>query len=200
MFLEILPFYYALLCFFLGRSVGKIIDIQYRESEGKPRLRCLSKKARIFFAFSDHNMVVAEGIVAHILGYIFTLLELIAVALFTATEMNIFLALSQWLFYAFVFILVILVMFPMAVRYEHNIQIAYDCDWITNRMRSFSMLPKRRCKVVNQLDDSTYEITLGYCGRKKRKAKTSVPVSTGDFVYAVNYFDDGPPFWTIRLH
>ena len=74
---------WAVVCFSVGRSLGKTIDIQYREQEGKPTLVTIQDRWKKFFHFRYFcgNEVVVEGIITQILGYLFAVVELVVLIL-----------------------------------------------------------------------------------------------------------------------
>ena len=197
------PVYWMILCFFVGRTVGKTIDIQYREPEGNPKFITIPNQYRHFFAFKYENGddVLWAGVLSHYTGYLFTLLEMLLMLVsFFVSDMSDMLLWGDWLVLVFGVILTFGVLLPMAIRYEQNMQAVYDSDWITFLQRGFSLLPKRRCKIVNVIDLSTYEITLGWFGQKRHLAKSNFPVTVGMRLFAVHSNESGFPFWSLRSH
>lgn len=194
--------WWAAVCCWTGYRAGKAVDIQYHEKEGKPTIISVPEKLRPFFRFRYYfgNEVVREGIITQILGYSFGLME-IALFIFSATlklgansE-----KISDWIVMLYVFTL-ILTLLPMHIRYQRNLQRAYDCDWITQLQKILTIYPKRRCKVVSSNNTSTCTITLDRCGRREFLAKTTIPVCPGKLVFAVHSSAHGAPFWTITEH
>ena len=88
----------------------------------------------------------------------------------------------------------------MHIKYERNLQLSYDCDWITQLQEILTIYPKRRCVVVSQVNSSTYEIILGRLGRRIHIAKSTIPVVIGAKMFAVHSNEHGSPFWTIKDH
>jgi len=194
---------WAVVCFLVGRSVGKTIDIQYREQEGKPALVTIPDrwKKLFHFRFFSGNEVVREGITTQILGYLFATVELILL-IFAAILKRImsFVWVADWLLILFALIVTLAVLLPMHIRYEHNLRLAYDCDWITQMQEILTIYPKRRCVVVSQINTFTYEIILGGLGRRRHIAKSTIPVVVGARMFAVHSNEHGSPFWTIKDH
>lgn len=201
MYLQIL--FFGAACWYTGRSVGNIVDIQYREPEGQPKFVRIPEQNKwmFYFRYSTGIKVVKEGLISHILGYFFFALELCVFVLASISgEKNTYARAAYWMFFLFVGVLGIGVLLPMGIRYERNMQTAFDCDWITHLQEALTVLPKRRCTVISEVNAATYEIRLGRWGRKKRLARTSVPVTVGSKMYAVHSNEHGSPFWTIRDH
>lgn len=196
------PILCAVLCLCIGRSAGKIIDIQYREPEGKPSFIGIPDRFKPFFSFqySTGNKVLKEGVALQIIGYVFFLLELFlfAVAAVVPAASG-FAEHSEW-GVIFLSLILLFVIASMGIRYNHNIQTAYDCDWITTFQRALTLLPKRRCKVVRQIDTSTYVITMGRFGRKEHYAKCEFSVTVGAYLYAQHSMESVYPFWELRTH
>lgn len=195
--------WWSVVCFFIGRSVGKTIDIQYREAEGQPKLVKIPAHMKwlFYFRYLSGTEVVQEGLIAQVGGYIFSVLELIVFFLarvWGADEL--FVEIADWLIIVYAVILCIGILLPMSIRYEHNLQVAYDRDWVTRLQEVLTLYPKRRCKITAQVGPATYEIVLGRWGKKKRIAKASVPVDVGTHMYAVHSNEQGFPFWTIKNH
>lgn len=194
--------WWAVVCCWSGYRVGKTVDIQYREKEGKPTIVSVPEKLRPFFRFRYYfgNEVVREGIITQILGYAFGSIE-IALFIFSATlKLGVNSEkVSDWIVILYAFAL-ILVLLPMHIRYQRNLQRAYDCDWITQLQEILTIYPKRRCKVVSQHTPSTCTITLGRWGKRKFVAKTTIPVYPGAVLFAVHSSENGAPFWTITEH
>jgi len=194
---------WAVVCFFLGRSVGKTIDIQYREKEGKPTFVTIQDRWKKLFHFRYFcgNEVVKEGVITQILGYLFAVVELV-VLIFAAILKQImrFVWVADWLVILFALIVTLPVLLPMHTRYAHNLRLAYDCDWITQLQEILTIYPKRRCVVISQINASTYEITLGRLGRRNHIAKSTIPVAVGARMFAVHSNEHGSPFWIIKDH
>ena len=194
--------WWAIVCICTGLNVGKMIDIQYHEPEGKPMLISIPEHLKIFFHFRylGGNEVVIEGVITQIIGYIGALLELILFALVEIFNLGItFVRISDLIIILYPFILVLLLL-PMHIRYNRNLQQAYDCDWITQLQEILTLYPKRRCKIVSITDASTCVITLGQWGRRSYIAKTAIPISVGSRLFAVHSSEHGAPFWTILEH
>ncbi len=196
-------FLWAVVCFFVGRSVGKTIDIQYREQEGKPALVTIPDRWKKLFHFRYFfgNEVVREGIVTQILGYLFAVAELVVLVLAAILKRIMsFVWVADWLLIFWGLIVTLAVLLPMDIRYEHNLRLAYDCDWITQLQEMLTIYPKRRCVVVSQINTSTYEIILGRWGKRKHIAKSTNPIVVGARMFAVHSNEHGAPFWTIKDH
>lgn len=195
--------WWSFVCFLTGRSVGKTVDIQYREPEGKPKLIKIDERRKWMFHFRYFvgTEVVREGLLAQIIGYIFSLLELLVFFLSVIVdEVQVFAVIADWLVVLFAVILSVGILLPMQLSYQNHMKVAYDCDWITHFQESLTIYPKRRCRIISQIGPSTYEIILGRWGKKKRLAKASVPVVVGSTMYAVHSNEQGYPFWTLKNH
>lgn len=193
---------WSIFLLYMGRSVGKIIDKQYREPEGKPKLVRIKENLKWLFHFEYFfgPEVVKEGLITEILGYLFSALVLCLFIIPVSLDVGQILApVSDWLVVLYAFLEIIIVT-PMGIRYSRNVQRAYDSDWITQFQEAFTLLPKRRCKVVSLVREGVYEITLGHVGRQRHLAKSSSMVSVGSKMYAVHSNEQGSPFWTIRDH
>lgn len=195
-----LPILWCILCFWAGMSTGKTIDMQYRDPEGKPVFVSVPQMIRPYFRFSNYDRVVQQGLIVQIISYIYSLLELLSFFLVYATNSKAYLTAGNWLMCSFGIILAFPVLLPFSIKYERNIQKAYDSDWITYLQRSLTLLPKRKCRVTAQIDFDKYEITLGFWGIKRHCAKANFPVEIGDRLYAVHSVESGSPFWTIKDH
>lgn len=193
---------WSILLLYLGRSIGKDIDKQYRMPEGKPRLVQIPENLKWLFHFEYFfgTEVVKEGLMSEVLGYIFSafLFSLFIISVLLGAG-QILAPISEGLVFLYILFEVI-ILTPMGIRYSHNIQRVYDSDWITQLQEAFTILPKRRCKVVAQAGEGIYEITLGCFGKKKHLAKSSLAVPLGEKAYAVHSNEHGSPFWTIRDH
>ena len=191
------------LIIYMARNAGRSVDKQYREPEGKPKFIRIPENRKWMFSFEYFigPEVVREGLALEVFGYLSSAVTfcLFILACFLP-NISPFLALvSDVILYLYTF-LGMLIVLPMSARYSRNLHQYYDSDWITSLQRGLTQLPKRRCKVKTQLEDGVYEITLGTFGRRKHLARSSVPVSVGDRMYAVHSYDHGFPFWTIRDH
>lgn len=194
---------WAVVCFSVGRNVGKTIDIQYREQEGKPTLVTIQDRWKKFFHFRYfcENEVVMEGIITQILGYLFAVVELVVLILAASlNQIMSFVWVADWIVILFSMIVTLAVLLPMHIKYERNLQLSYDCDWITQLQEILTIYPKRRCVVVSQVNSSTYEIILGRLGRRIHIAKSTIPVVVGAKMFAVHSNEHGSPFWTIKDH
>lgn len=194
--------WWSILCFYVGRYVGKTVDIQYREAEGKPKFYTIPENRKWIFHFryfAGHD-VVKEGVIIQLVGYVFSFLELVTLLLASFADELLFLSLiGDWLVIIFGLVIAV-VLLPMAIRYQKNINHTYDCDWITTLQENLTIYPKRRCRIISQTGDYTYIIVLGRWGKKNRLAKSSVPVVVGSIMYAVHSNEQGSPFWTIKNH
>ena len=194
--------WWIILCIYAGRHVGKTVDIQYREAEGKPRFYTIpeNRKCIFHFRYFTGKSVVKEGVIIQLVGYVFSFLEFVTLFLaYFSNELLFFSLIGEWLVIIFVLIIVV-VLLPMALRYQKNINHAYDCDWITVLQENLTIYPKRRCRIISQTGDNVYVIVLSRWGRKKRLAKSFVPVVVGSIMYAVHSNEQGSPFWTIKNH
>lgn len=194
--------WWGILSFYVGRSVGKTVDIQYREAEGKPKFLTIPENRKWIFPFRYFagSDVVKEGVIIQLVGYVFSFLELVMLLLaFFADEVPLFSLIADLLVIMFGLIIAV-VLLPMAIRYQKNINHAYDCDWITTLQENLTIYPKRRCRIISQTGTCTYVIALGRWGKKSRLAKSSVPVVVGSIMYAVHSNEQGSPFWTIKNH
>lgn len=194
--------YWLIFCFFSGRSVGRTIDIQYRDPKGKPRFITIPSHRKWIFSFkySLGNEVVKEGVQLQILAYVFCVLQLALIILthFSvlvqfAAEFSDLLGIGYVLGSACILV-------PVGVRHDRNVCIAYDCDWISFLQHALTVLPKRRCTIVEQLNPSTYMIVLGRFSKRRYTAKSSVPRSVGDRLFALHTWEEKAPFWTLRDH
>lgn len=194
--------WWAVVCCWSGYSVGRTVDVQYHEREGKPTFVSIPEHLRIFFHFRYFlgNEVVREGVITQILGYTFGLVEIVLFVFSTILKLNVnSLQIADWIVILYVFILT-LVLLPMHIRYERNMQRAYDCDWITQLQENLTIYPKRQCKIVSTNNTSTCIITLGRWGKRKFVARATIPVYPGTVLFAVHSSENGPPFWTITEH
>lgn len=142
-----------------------------------------------------------EGVVTQILGCLFAVAELAVLIL--AAISNQIMALvhvADLLVVAFALIETLGVLLPMQIKYSRNMQLAYDCDWITQLQEILTIYPKRRCTVVSQMNASTYKITLGRWGTRSHIAKSAIPVAIGTRMYAVHSNENGSPFWVMKDH
>lgn len=195
--------WWSIVCFLTGRGVGKTVDIQYREIEGKPKFIKIAERRKWIFHFRYFagTEVVREGLIAQIVGYTFSTLELAVFFLAVIIDaVQLIVVIADWLVVLFATVLSVGVLLPMQLRYQHHMKVAYDCDWITHLQENLTIYPKRRCRIISKIGPSTYEIVLGRWGKKKRLAKTSVPVVVGTTMYAVHSNEQGSPFWTIKNH
>lgn len=191
----------AMICFFSCRNAGKRMNNQYRDSEGKPRFVIIPNRYKLFFCFdySKGNSVLKAGVVIHLVGYLFTLLELLLLFLCTLlNQHHVMLHYSHWIACGYALLVAFGVMVPAGFRYETNIQKFYDHDWITHFQRVMTLYPIRQCKIIKQIDSSTYEITLGKFRRKKHIARTLFPVVIGERMLAVHTYEQGPPYWHLK--
>lgn len=195
-------FFGCLFCGYAARELGWHVDLQYRETEGKPRFVHIPQdiKWMFHFRFFIGTDVVREGLWVQVMGYIFCALELLVfllAAMLRCADLLVHIADGLVFFYI---LLSMGVLIPMGIRYEHNLQLAFDRDFVTYLQNAFTMLPKRRCKVVSQVTPETFEITLGYFKRKRRLAKAAFSDTVGARMYAVHSYEHGSPFWEIRSH
>lgn len=194
--------WWGIVCFFTGRSVGNTVDIQYREKEGKPQFIKIAQQNKSLFRFKyiGGTEVVREGLITQILGYIFSIIETILLILaIIVRDFQRLALIADWLVILFAAIVTFVVLLPMHFKYQHYIRVAYDCDWITQFQEAFTLYPKRRCRIISEIDSSTYEIMLSRWG-KKRLAKADIPVTVGAVMFAVHSNEQGFPFWTIKNH
>ncbi len=173
----------ALICLAAGRNGGRSLDRQYRDSEGQPHLVTVPEKLRWCFALDDtRRPAVREALWFQVLSYGCALLALVMG--------------KWWVLYAYG-ILGFAITTPMALRYNANLRRHYDMDWVIQLRRSLSMFPVRRCRVLRQLEDGCWEIAMG---RRRFRARASVPVEPGQRCYGVHSYDHGSPWWTLREH
>ena len=200
---EIIILYLAFVIFFCGRIIGKRIDQEYREPEGRPPMVTIPARWKHIFSFrySWGNEVVRAGVIAQILGYTFSGLEilLLAGALFERKgAMSLYIACG--LLIIFFAVVVFAVMLPFSFCYNKNIQNTLDCDWITQMQEALTIYPKRKCRIVQVVDSKTCIIRLGNWGRRDFLARTTGMVVVGQKVYAVHSNEQGSPFWTVITH
>ena len=193
--------WWAAMCILIGRSVGKTIDTQYREPAGNPSFVTIPDRWKWLFHFryTFGNEVVREGFLTHILGYCFAAIELLFLLCATVFKQSSLAQVSNWTFILFGSA-VVLALIPMYIRYQRNLQQAYDCDWITQIQGALTIFPRRRCRILSQINSTTCWITLGRFGRRKYMAKMKDPVTVGKKMYAIHSTEGDAPFWTVKEH
>ena len=197
---------WTILCFYIGRYNAYIIDKQNSDLGGKPVFVVVPDKWKWLFRFQKNsyvrkNKLLKISVVLCLIGYAFAIIELFL--LIYAIIAGVTTIISKMAFLVFIVFMGIfmIIMCGASIRYEYNMSIAYDYDWITYFQEGLVQKSKRRCKVVSQLTEGTYEITFGRYGKRRFRAETDVPVEIGDQKYAVHYYhslDSDEPFWVIK--
>lgn len=187
------------ICAWGDRDFGYIFDKQNREPEGKPQFIDVPVKWRWMFRFqnetyADGNKILKASVVVHLLGYFFSFLEIIILLCTVVGDTRKLADLSMGIFLLHEVILAIYI-FPIGLKYEKNLRKAYDYDWITFVQEIFFENPRRRCKIIEKIDENTYEIKVG---RYVYLAKSKKPVNTEERLYAYHRYDEGKPYWIIK--
>lgn len=201
-YIELIIAYFALLIFFCGRIMGKRLDIEYRDPDGKPLMFILPAKWKWIFSFrySTGNNVVKAGVIAHIVGYAFSGTEVLLLAYSFVAEKDILTLIVACVLLVLFFVVdVFVVMLPFSLQYNRNIQEARDCDWITQMQEALTIYPKRRCKIIQIIDPQICMIRISIT-RSRFLARTTNAVTVGDRLYAVHSNEQGRPFWTVKTH
>lgn len=187
----------------VGREGGKKVNRQFRDPAGKARFLVVPSKWKWLFSFPGYPMeaVIRESIFLQIQGWIFSV-ACLALSLLAGNGLllDLLSPLADWILLATNVCICSAIIISLSVRYQKNLQIAYDCDWITQMQEGLSMLPVRRCTVIKKVDESTYIITLGKLGRKEHYARNENEITIGVKLYAVHFNERGFPFWVIRDH
>ena len=195
--------YLALLIFFAGRIIGKRLDKEYREPEGCHSMVTIPPQWKWLFSFhrSSGDTVVRAGVIMQIVGYVFTCLELLCfIGTILEHGRNALYSLAWGVLVLFFAVIVFAVLLPFSFCYNRNIQKALDCDWITQLQEAFTILPKRRCRIIQVIDEKTCIIKLRGMGRRTYYARATFPVKSGEKMYALHSNEKGHPFWTLREH
>lgn len=198
---QILPvLWYIGICLAVGWIAGKSIDIQYREPEGKPHFVTIpeSKKRMFRFRYWADTTVVREALWIELAGYGFAAAEVMVMILCALFRKQLYMDLIG-IFVLFAFVLVVMVILtPMALRYDHHVRLSRDYDWLTQLWSHVSSYPvDRRCRVVAQTGPDRYLIVIGFFGRKRRPADAKAPAQVGAKAYAIYTSEKKSPHWTI---
>ncbi len=199
--LMLISLWYSFMFWYASRSSGRSLDKQHRKTEGKPHFVEIPRRYKWLFSFDylTGMVVVKEGLTVQVVGYLFSAFEVCcAVFAYLFQKTDIIRQMSFYRVLAYVLIAGY-IMTRMEIRYERNMQNAFDYDWISYFQHAVIALPKRKCVVLSKMDASTYEIRLSI-SRKKYGARSSVEVTIGAKYYAVHSYEQGYPFWSIRDH
>lgn len=199
----VFPLLGMLLCILGGLNVGASVDQQYREPEGKPHFIEVPHKLKWLFRFRHFAgaEVVKVAFYIEVVGYVYALAYLCMAALAWLWDgLNDRLRLICYLLLAMYVFSVVSLLLPMAWRYERNKQKEFQYDWITYLQEALSLYPKRRCRIIAQIDDSTYRIRLAGLFRTEFVAKSQKKVAVNKKMYAVHQYELGFPFWIIKDH
>lgn len=195
-------------CIWFGRDSGYVIDRQNRDPGGKPEFVIVPLKYRWLFKFqnkmySDKYTILKASVAFHLLGYFFGIVETVVLVVFILTENTQLIPISISFAILNIAIGVFFIQFPDSSRYDRNMRETYDYDYITYYKQQLTGNSKRRCRIVSQIDEHTYEITIGLFGKKKFRAISDVAVNIGDMQYAVHMgylMDDNMPYWKIKTY
>ena len=194
------PLFWCFICFYSCINVGRSIATQYSDPAGKLSLVKISGKVRSIFLLNKKSscLVIKASVVTYTVGYLFSATEFICfVVTFCLKQNNKIQLLSNVIGFTYGAWLIILALF-VGIKYSTNMHKAYDSDWITDIQRAFSVLPKRKCKIISQIDDSTYLVLLSGNVKRKVVAKSTCHLSINSKMLAVHSYEQGRPFWTIR--
>lgn len=114
--------WWSIVCFLTGRGVGKTVDIQYREIEGKPKFIKIAERRKWIFHFRYFagTEVVREGLIAQIVGYTFSTLELAVFFLAVIIDaVQLIVVIADWLVVLFATVLSVGVLWPGLVKCNH---------------------------------------------------------------------------------
>ena len=200
--------WWCLTCFYTGREVGAKIDLQNRDVGGKPKLVQIPWKWQSIFKqrqglYMYDNKILKASVLSHLLGYTFAMIELILFVIGICFQMKSKIVIvADSCFFVFILVMAFGVLLPDGIRYEKNMQKAYDYDWITSFQEALTQKSKRKCTIISVIDERTCEIEF-LKGIKKHRfyAETEFPVEIGEIKYALHYYhpiDEDKPYWIIK--
>lgn len=195
---------WIILCVYIGRYNAYVLDKQYSDPGGKPIYITIPNNWRWAFRFQEssyNNKIWRVSFFFALLGYLFGIIErvLLLCAIKSELKDRIF-DISYEVFCWYIF-LSLMVMIIGTFGYEYNMRIAYDYDWVTYFQEGIFQKSKRRCKVINQIDEETYEIILGRFGKRIYRAEAEGPMEIGDKKYAIHFYhslEKNTPYWIIK--
>ena len=191
----------------MGREAGYGMDRDCSDPGGRAKYIPVPAKWKWLFrlqhdTYASGNKILKASVGIYLSGYIAAIIELLIFffAVFSGCEWEIA---ADWAYKICLSTGVLSGIFfaaPVGIKYDYNMGLTYDYDWVTFLQVTFLLNPKRRCKVVYIIDETLCEITFGRFGRRRHLAETQIPVKVGDEKYAVHRYGDVRPYWEIRNH
>lgn len=188
---EVLVIFWIVMSIYSGRYLGYTMDMENSDIGGRPMFVIIPQKWRWLFRFrnqvyADKYKLLIASVAFQLLGYFCSVVE-ITILLVMVLNKNLNLtSLATLVYVIYMLIGIFCIFFPNNIRYDYYMRRTYDYDWITYFKEELNIRPKRTCRIVSQIDENTYEITLGRFGKKKHQANADMQVKIGEKKYAVH--------------
>lgn len=198
----------AVICILGARESGRSFDQQYRDIGGKPEFVEIPKNWRWLFYkpkefYKRSNKLTKVSLVFYSIWYMgFCVQMILFFASIITGKVNRFNAISWYILCAQV-ILSMIITIALTYRYDSNMRKSYDYDFMSYYIEQIRGVCKRKCRVVDVIDEHICEIEIGYFKKRRFKATTEIKVKVGEERYVMHYnhpIDVNEPYWEVRRH
>lgn len=198
----------AFVCIISAIEMGRVIDQQYSDIGGKPEFVEIPQKWRWLFykskdSYKQSNKLVKMSLIVYLVGYIGFVIQMIVIFLGFISGRFGQINYISWCILVIHEVLNVIIGLTMGHKYNKNMRKSYDYDFLSYYIEQIKGVCKRKCRVVDVIDEHICEIEIGRFKKRRFKATTEIKVKVGEERYAMHYnhpIDLDEPYWEVRRH